>query len=576
MGEIMYNKKFLIILALLFSIFLIVSSVSAEDCNIETDGLTDNQLSEEVNSEEDENILVINEEDNSLDSEVEENILTLNEEDSSLDLEEENTISEGPKLKNILSGSASSQTGNQVSIPDVTVSEGNVVLVKISTNNVNNYDITYTIQLFDSNNNVVTGFDGLLPFGNHTTQISLGYLKPGSYVLSYSDDDGLACSSNINVLERKVTAKITVNNFSAYYKSGKTVNIKTIDKYNNKPISLKVKLTFKNTSNKKTSTFYLTTNSNGIGKFIVNLGKGTYKLTVSSANSKISSNKASSTVKVKKLPIKVTVPNYSSYYKSGKKLTVKAINKSSNKGISVKLKFVYKKAKSKAKVVYVTTNKNGIAKVRIPVGIGKYKLTVTPASSNFKASKVSRNVNVNKYVIFKAGKYRGKLTYKQVLALKKAKANGKDKGYYVFTGKYYYYKEPIYKKVKVKKTKWVYKHVLSGEDYWDEYYNDYTTYEYSTDKYWDNGWTWYGNYYKTYDDGQYTQYYTKFKKKVTYWATKKIKTGKYKKGKDKIYMTISTNSGKGQNGKGDFIEVWSSRYWEDHEDNIIFKKTKIV
>ena len=55
-------KKFLIILALLFSIFLIVSSVSAEDCNIETDGLTDNQLSEEDNSlgsEEDENILVI-------------------------------------------------------------------------------------------------------------------------------------------------------------------------------------------------------------------------------------------------------------------------------------------------------------------------------------------------------------------------------------------------------------------------------------------------------------------------------------------------------------------------------------
>lgn len=231
MGEIMYNKKFLIILALLFSIFLIVSSVSAEDCNIETDGLTDNQLSEEVNSEENENILVINEEDNSLDSEVEENILTLNEEDSSLDLEEENTISEDPKLKNILSGSASSQTGNQVSIPDVTVSEENVVLVKISTNNVNNYDITYTIQLFDSNNNVVTGFDDLLTFGNHTTQISLGYLKPGSYVLSYSDDDGLACSSNINVLERKVTAKITVNNFSAYYKSGKTVNIKTIDKY---------------------------------------------------------------------------------------------------------------------------------------------------------------------------------------------------------------------------------------------------------------------------------------------------------------------------------------------------------
>ena len=63
---------------------------------------------------------------------------------------------------------------------------------------------------------------------------------------------------------------------------------------------------------------------------------------------------------------------------------------------------------------------------------------------------------------------------------------------------------------------------------------------------------------------------------MTYWATKKVKTGKYKKGKDKIYMTVSTNTGKGLYGKGDFIEVWSSKYWEDHEDSIIFKKTKIV
>lgn len=547
----MFNKKFLIIFTLILSIFLIASSVSAEEIiaddenNLEIDEINENELSNE---------------DNSLDV---------------IEVEEEENIAEINEDSNILSDSASSENGNYVSIPDVTVSEEKEVIVKVNTNHVCDYDIIYTITLCDSKDTLITGFDELLPFGNHTSQVSLGYLKPGDYVLSYLDDDGLACTSNIRVLGHKVIGKITANNFSAYYKAGKNVNVKTVDKYNNKPISLKVKLIFKNTSNGKTYTYYLTTNSKGVGKFKVNLGQGIYKLTVSSANSKISSNKASATVKVNRLPIKITVPNYSSFYKSGKKLKVKAINKSSNKGISVKLKFVYKKAKAKAKVVYVTTSKYGNAKVNIPVGIGKYKLTVTPASSNFKANKISRNVKVNRYVVFKAGKYRGKLTYKQVLALKRAKANIEDKDYTVFTGKYYSYKQPVYKEVKVKKTKWVYKNVLSMEDYWDDYYNDYTTYDYSLDKYYDNGWTWYGSYYKTYDNGHYTKYYAKFKKKVTYWDTEYVKTGKFKTGKDKIYMTISTNSGFGQHGEGDSIEVWSSEYWADHEENILTKNIKI-
>lgn len=561
----MFNKKFLILLMLLFSILLLASSVSADEMisydNIEDDGLIDNQLSldedslEVIDSVEDENLA-----------------------ESSKEISDEEVVASSipadSNSKDTLSESVTSDYGNQVSIPDITTYENNNLIIKI--NNSYEYDdyVYYTLKLLDSDDAVLDDRDGFLPC-NEIVELDLGKFAPGDYKLIFEDADGLVCTSNIKVLEHIVKAKITASNYTSYYKSGKTVNIKAVDSYNNKPLSLKVKLVFKK-NNGKTYTYYVTTNSSGVAKFKVNLAWGTYKLTVSSANSEISSNKASSTVKISKMPIKITVPNYSSYYKSGKKLSIKVINKKTNKGVSVKLKFVYKKPKAKSKVYYVTTNSKGIAKIKIPVGIGKYKLTVKPTISSFKANKVSKKVNVNKYVIFKAGKYRGKLTYKQVIALKKAKANGEDLWIEVKTGKYYIYKEPIYKKVKVKKTKWVYKHVLSGEDYWDEYYNDYTTYDYSLDKYWDNGWTWYGSYYKTYDNGHHTKYYSKFKKKVTYWATKKVKTGKYKKGKDKIYMTVSTNTGKGLYGKGDFIEVWSSKYWEDHEDSIIFKKTKIV
>lgn len=266
---------------------------------------------------------------------------------------------------------------------------------------------------------------------------------------------------------------------------------------------------------------------------------------------------------------KVTVPNYNSYYKSGKKLTIKSVYKSNNKPVSIKLKLVYKKAKSKAKAYYITTNSKGVANVNIPVGIGTYKLTVSSANSSVKLSKVSSTVKVNKYVTYKAGKYKCLLTYNQVLALKKAKANGKDYDVTVKTGKYYTYKKPVYKTVKVKKSKWVYAYRLTSEDWWGEWGSEWETYNPKTPK----GYKWCGSIYKSGDGWSKT--YNKYKKKVYYWVTKKVKTGKYKNAKDPIYMTVSTNSGIGQYGKCDLIEVWSSKYWADHGDYILYKNIKI-
>ena len=551
----MFNKKFLIILALLFSILLIVSSVSAEevlneDNNEEVNGLIDSQLSIEDNS------LNVNVDD--INSDESDNTLSLGGDiisDSSYD----------SKPKNKLSDSVTSDYGNHVSIQDVTVRDNEDVKIKIDANYLCDYHIIYTIQLIDFDGIIIDSFDDVL-YGNQSIDVSLGYLAPGDYKLQFIDEEGLVCVSNIKVLEHEINAKITASNYNSYFNSGQTVNIRTVDKYNNKPISLKVKLVFKK-SNGKLYTYFITTDSNGMAKFKVNLSWGTYKLTVTSANSDIDSNKASSTVNVKQIQVKITVPNYSSYYQSGKKLTVKVLN---NRGNPVKIKLVYKKAKANAKTYYVTTNSNGIANIIIPVGMGDYKLTVTSANSNFKANKASATVKVNKYVIFKAGKYQGKLTYKQVLALKKAKANNEDLWIEVNTGKYFIYKKPIYKTVKVKKSKWDYKYRLASEDWWGEWGSEWETYNPKTPK----GYKLCGTVYKS--GNGWSKTYYKYKKKVNYWTTQKVKTGKYKNAKDKITMIVSTNSGNGQYGKGEFIEVWSEEYWNIYEDSILFKKTKIV
>ena len=554
----MFNKKFLILLMLLFSILLLASSVSADEMisydNIEDDGLIDNQLSldedslEVIDSVEDENLA-----------------------ESSKEISDEevgaSSIPADSNSKDTLSESVTSDYGNQVSIPDITTYENNNLIIKI--NNSYEYDdyVYYTLKLLDSDDVVLDDRDGFLSC-NEIVELDLGKFAPGDYKLIFEDADGLVCTSNIKVLEHIVKAKITASNYTSYYKSGKTVNIKAVDSYNNKPLSLKVKLVFKK-NNGKTYTYYVTTNSSGVAKFKVNLAWGTYKLTVSSANSEISSNKASSTVKISKMPIKITVPNYSSYYKSGKKLSIKVINKKTNKGVSVKLKFVYKKPKAKSKVYYVTTNSKGIAKIKIPVGIGKYKLTVKPTISSFKANKVSKKVNVNKYITLKYGKYTAKIHYAKYIKLKKVYNMDENVDeflyYFVKSDKYKTIKVPIYKTVKVKKTKWVYKDFLYSEDYWSSDYSHYSTYSYSDSSYWKNGWTYCGSYYNTYNDGHYVKYYETFKKKKTYWDTKKVKTGKYKKVKRRVYLSVEANPGK---------YGWIQPFYNLNGDRVWFGKYK--
>lgn len=141
---------------------------------------------------------------------------------------------------------------------------------------------------------------------------------------------------------------------------------------------------------------------------------------------------------------------------------------------------------------------------------------------------------------FKAGKYKGTISDKKYNSLKKKAKQGKAVIYSFKTKQYKIYKEPKYKTKKVTTKKWKYKKVVSGDERWSRDWSDYTTKDYNTyDKYSKKGWTWYGSYYKTYDNGHHVKHYDKFKKKVKVTTKKKVKVG-YKKVKKPVYICIGS------------------------------------
>jgi hypothetical protein len=98
---------------------------------------------------------------------------------------------------------------------------------------------------------------------------------------------------------------------------------------------------------------------------------------------------------------------------------------------------------------------------------------------------------------FKKGKYKVTVSDKTYKKIKK--------------GKKYIDKKVGSKKVK----KWKYKKVLQSKDVWSSDWSDYTCKDYNIDKYWKNGWTYYGSKTIKSSDGRVYKNYAKFKKKVT-------------------------------------------------------------
>jgi len=362
-------------------------------------------------------------------------------------------------------------------------------------------------------------------------------------------DVGINNDELLSDIEEPYNSEIIVNEYNSYYNSMNplTVKVKTnTDEKSNIPIQIK------NNAGKIVYSDY--TDDDGVCLFNIYETAGKYKFTVDLGKS--ASYKAKSVVinlNIKKAPVKLTANKVISDTKSytALKATVK-----DNDGCTIDegtVKFTINGKSYKVKV------DSGVAYKKIKLTKDKtYTYKAVFSSKNYNSKSVSSKAVVKKaksYYIFKAGKYSCKLSYSQYKKLINAKLNGKDSTVKIKIGSYPY-KAPNYKTVKVKKTKWVYKKVLSYKVVSNYDWSDTTHYDYSLNKYYNQGWEWYGSKTVESDDGRVLKTYAKLKKKVTYTETKKVKSG-FKTAYSPIYFYVVTYAHDGLIPKGDYLRVWT-------------------
>lgn len=364
-----------------------------------------------------------------------------------------------------------------------------------------------------------------------------------------SDDEFVDESVDEKKDELKYNAKLSVKDVNEQYNYLNN-KIKVVIKDNDgKPIkNAKVKAIW---DGKFSDTPY---DENG-GKYYFDAsirGAGNHKVKIMLADSSYSAKPIVINVKLSKAPVKMKANNWISTTKTNAVLKVSILDK---EGFYVGDGIVNFKINGKT---YKAKVYEGVAIKKIKLNKAKnYNYRAIFISKNYKTKSVSSKVYVKKakkYYTIKAGKYSIKLPYKKYLQLINAKNHHKSGYVSLKTGDFYYYDAPAYKTVKVKKTKWVYKKVLSYESY---YYGDgtYDSYSYSLSKYYNAGWQWYGSYDKSFSDG--FESYAKLKKKVTYTVSKQVRDG-YKSAKSPIYVIVELLPKDALIKKGDYIRAWTA------------------
>ena len=188
----------------------------------------------------------------------------------------------------------------------------------------------------------------------------------------------------------KLSTSVSRAKLITYYRSGRTFNVKVLDKYSKEPLS-GIKLTLKVYTGKKYKTYYVTTNSKGIAAFKgSSLSIGTHKVEVSSSNKIYDIAKFTSSITLNKAKTIVSAPKVSVKYKAKKYFKVAVKHYSTKKYISgLKLKLKVYTGK-KFKTYYVKTNSKGIANFNTKsLKRGNHKVVILSANGNYIVSKTS-------------------------------------------------------------------------------------------------------------------------------------------------------------------------------------------
>ncbi len=455
------------------------------------------------------------------------------------DVGEKTTIIDNLQSKNIQTNPLEAKA-NDISIPTTTIDvigeygmqENITITILKNSTRKSSGNITFNGRITSHYNYISLGE------GYNSIVLRNAYIKNGTNEISYTDNNGTWYGKVIiNITPPPIIKNEThfETQSKTIYNNGDMVYIGTLKDSNNNPLSHNVFV-------KINSEYLFVYNENDYydygcdcyidsrdGKIYVsnncfNIGKNTVTLEFEEDDNYNSSNQTITITKMDKLSIKAS--NYNSFYTSKKKLKITA-----NKKVKMKIVFKNKKTK-KTKTYYVT----GTTNFKIPVGCGKYSVTITSANQYYTSNKRVINVTVNKYTTFKHGKYKIKVHYKKMKSIQNAYLKQLEDWRGVskkIKGKYYVWKQPIYKTVKVKRSKYVYKYVKYSEGYYYDGGSEYEYYKVKAPK----GYKYCGIYTKWSNNYNHVINYYKFKKKTTYYTTKEV-VSKYKKRKEPVYKTV--------------------------------------
>ena len=228
-------------------------------------------------------------------------------------------------------------------------------------------------QDFNASGNVVTA---VLPgTGTLLTQDS------GVNVRTFSVDD--------KYVPGNVTATgISVSNMNTYPNSNADYTVTLTDIYGNPISNEQISLTI------GSKTVKLTTNSKGQASVKVNEKAGTYnvKATYDGDGIDYSQSSAQAKITVSKVSTKISASNYAMFIKKADKYQF-TLKDSSGKAIANQKITV----KVNKKTYTVKTNSKGVAKVKLKLKKGKYKITMTyKGNGQYNAAKATKKITVKK------------------------------------------------------------------------------------------------------------------------------------------------------------------------------------
>ncbi|MBO7443554.1 MAG: Ig-like domain repeat protein, partial [Methanobrevibacter sp.] len=233
------------------------------------------------------------------------------------------------------------------------------------TDNDNNplYNKTVKILLNGKEYNLATNNNGIV-------KVPLD-LNIGTYTakISFDDEEYRNQNKNVKITVLKNKTSIKASNLVKYYKNSTKLSVKLLDN-NKKPLkskTVKIRIAGK--------TYSKTTNSKGIATFAINQKVGTYSVKISFNGDKTYQS-SSKTIKVYVKSAKLTTKTKKIHRKSYFVATLKDKNGKAIKKTKVKFKL-------NGKTYTRTTNNKGIAKLKITVKIGTYKI-----KTSFKSTKI--------------------------------------------------------------------------------------------------------------------------------------------------------------------------------------------